>query len=68
MGNISEERKYKMMASRIDSFINDMYYDQMLGLTFSDPADKEIIDLLIAAQNKALQLSISFEDRVKENM
>lgn len=68
MGNILNERKYRVISSCIDSFINSLYSDTECGLNFSNAADKEILDLLIAAQSKALQISISFEDRVKENM
>lgn len=66
MSNILNERKYRLIASRIDHFTSELKFGT--DMDFSDPADREILDLLIAAQSKALQISISFEDRVKENL
>lgn len=65
MGNISNERKYRIVANLIDEFISDLIYDNGLNL---QTVDREILNLLMDAQNKALQISISFEERVKENM
>lgn len=67
MGNISNERKYRLIASRIDVFMIDLVGKTATSMKFKNAADREIIDLLIAAQNKALDLAISFEDKIKEN-
>lgn len=68
MSNIQQQSRYSLIATYIDGFISDMVSDRDTDMKFYNPADKEILDLLIAAQSKALQLSISFEDRVKENL
>lgn len=67
MSNIQQQRRYSLIAAYIDGFISDMVSDRDTDMKFSDPADRQILDLLVAAQMKALDLAISFEDKIKEN-
>lgn len=68
MSNFSSERKYNMIASHVDSFISVLMSGENPVLKiYESKADKQIFDLLIAAQNLALDIAISFEDKSKEN-
>lgn len=68
MSNITQERKYRNIASRIEKTIMDLLMDEGLDMKMVNPMDKHLIDQLVQVQNASLDVSIQFEDRIKENM
>lgn len=64
--NIQEEKRYTIVASMIEDLMQLLIHDYG-HLDLSNPDDNKILRSLIDAQNKATDLAISFEDKIKEN-